>query len=219
MIVYTAIYGDYDRPKPTFKHPLIDEWRLYTDNENLNAPGWNIVKHVAIPGLNLSSRMQAKWQKCHLPMDNEKSLYIDGSITVNPKSGFIDIVDDQLEEFDFALYHNPERSTILEEAIFSEKLPKYSGMPLVKQATAYIENVPSLKEATLWAGGILARKRTVNIKLAGWFWFDECTKWSTQDQISLPYMLYKYEIRPVDLGNLYKNPYFTIDYAGHKNNL
>src|ERR1035438_3406880 len=77
MLVYTSIYGGYDSPKPPRPHSCVSEWRLYTDDESVNAPGWRIVVEARD---DIHSRMRAKWRKCVPPSDIDTSLYLDGSI-------------------------------------------------------------------------------------------------------------------------------------------
>lgn len=214
MLIYTSIYGDYDAPKHTIRHQFVSEWRLYTDNKHIKAPGWNIViedrSTIATP------RMQAKWRKCHPPNDAATSLYIDGSIAIR-KKGVIDEARKLLESTDWAMYRNPERDTVFAEATFSATKPKYKGMRLLEQAQYYSDTFPRYKHSTLWAAGILARRYIHTIIDASHAWYDECLKWTPQDQISLPVILLRYNIEPATMsGDLYENPNFTIDYNGHR---
>ena len=98
-------------------------------------------------------------------------------------------------------------------------MPKYAGMSLRAQVDAYLtEGMP---DNMLWAGGVIARRHDddgvmvhPNI-LLGLKWYHECRRWSPQDQISLPYVLWKLGIEPAIIpGNIYETPYMKHIWTG-----
>jgi hypothetical protein len=204
MIVYATIYGGYDVPKPPRPHPEISEWRLYTNNESIYAPGWNVIVE---PRHDTHPRMQAKWRKCHPPKDVATSLYLDGSVRLKSP----ELLENALLKLtcsDWAMYLHPSRSNICDEAAVSASMPKYKGLPVLEQAASY-GTVHGL-----WAGGILARRHTPLVLEAGDAWFAECARWTTQDQISLPVILERYGITPATLtagGGLWGNTCFSLE--------
>ena len=186
MIVYSCLYGAYDVPKPPVAHKAVTEWRLYTDDPTLVAPGWHVVVE---PRPGFSPRMAGKYRKCHPPEDWEWSLYLDASVRLH-SAALIDAAVGALSRgATWAMYRHPERSNIVDEADASVLLTKYDGQRLHEQVAAYLsEGVPD----GLWAAGIIARSRTLFVLQAGTEWFEECRLYSDQDQISLPVVLSRY---------------------------
>lgn len=216
MIVYSSIYGGYDRPKPPRPHPEVSEWRLYTDDPEIVAPGWNVVveprNELAHP------RMQAKYRKCHPPKlgPAATSLYLDGSIRLRDPS-LLDAAIEALTASDWAMYWHPERTNIVDELEASKHLRKYDGQRLDPQVTFYIDNYGRsmlLEYAGLWAAGILARRHTEKVLAASAGWWTECRTWTYQDQLSLPVVIAQSGIKPKPLtlgGGIYGNPHFAIE--------
>ena len=204
MIVYSSIYGDYDVPKQTVSYPGISEWRLYTDNSDINAPGWNVV----IEPRDGSARMAAKFRKCHPPADTDQTLYLDGTVLVRNRA-LLDAATYALKTTDWAMYPHPERCNIRDEAEFSIPWYKYANQPLRQQVEHYLKEQ---RVDGLWAGGIIARRHTTRVLAASSTWFKECLRWSTQDQLSLPYVLAKHKIKVTPLTGGWREHFTLIDH-------
>lgn len=72
-------------------------------------------------------------------------------------------------------------------------MPKYNELSLKKQVKKY-KDLGYPPNNGLWAGGILMRRHTESIKNLGTEWFFENTYFSVQDQVSLPFLLWKLKI-------------------------
>jgi hypothetical protein len=202
LLVYTGIYGGYDVPKP-IPDGLSDRyvWRLYcdTDNEAI-LPGWTRIVESRVG----SPRMQAKFRKCHPPEDAKISLWIDGTVQLH-SGKLIEMAVEALGGADWAMFQHPERNNILEEAEFSVPWFKYASQPLREQVAHYLRQGPV---DGLWAGGLIARRHTPTVLAASTAWFEECVRWSDQDQLSLPFILAKYGIKVAPLVGWRKD--FTL---------
>jgi hypothetical protein len=211
VIVYTAIYGDYDNPKPPRPHPGVSEWRLYTDKLGLYAPGWRVI--VEPRSLGLHPRMRAKWRKCYPPGDAGVSLYLDGSIRLWDQA-LVGHVYEALEHADWCCYPHPERTTVEQEVEASLPMAKYQGLAEKMKAQAAFYSAQSRVAPGLWAAGILGRRREPAVLAAGAAWYAECERWTYQDQISLPYVLATHGLvpRPLTLGGgLWNNQHFVVE--------
>jgi glycosyltransferase involved in cell wall biosynthesis len=206
MLVYTSICGGYDTVKSVPDGGGGYEWRLYSDSDK-GGGGWNLVPsgvQAATP------RMQAKWHKCHPPEDVKVSLWIDGSVEIHSVA-LIEAALAALEHSDWAMFRHADRGSILEEAEYSLTSLKYIGKPLREQVEHYMKNEPV--SPGLWGGGVIARRHTPKVLAASAAWYEECVRWSDQDQISLPMILAKYDIAVGELtagGNLSHNSLFTV---------
>jgi O-antigen biosynthesis protein len=214
MLVYASIYGGYDAPKPPIPHPAIAEWRLYTDSADIDAPGW----HVIVEPREGSPRMAAKFRKCHPPDDVDRSLYLDGSIRLRSPELVLAAARALDLGGEWAMYAHPDRSNILAEADASARMAKYAKERVRQQAAHYLSDRPWTKSLPLWAAGILARQHTRRVITASAAWFEECVRWTPQDQISLPVVLDRHSITPTALtagGSLWTNTLFAVELAGH----
>jgi hypothetical protein len=113
-----------------------------------------------------------------------------------------------------ALCRHPDRDNIYDEAAASQSLAKYEGQPLLRQVETYgSEGLPN--SHTLWAGGVIVRDLSRReIRRLGRWWMRETLRWTHQDQLSLPYVLWRLDIAPAALPfHLWDNDVFTRDIA------
>lgn len=204
MIVYTAIYGDYDNLRPHLEIPGVD-WICYTDNEDLldDPRGWDVRLHRT---RYRHPRLAAKWWKCHPPTDG-KAIWTDASITW-VDAGYLLNIEEQLDNFDVALLPHIRRQCIYDEAFESWPLPKYVGQPIGAQIDFY-RNYPWPPMAGLYQGGIIGWAGNVRARQIGAAWFAHNWIFSYQDQISLPVILDQYDASVCWLGGgFWENPAF-----------
>lgn len=206
LYFYTAVYGDHI--------PLLEfdtkgfEFRCYTDRK-IESRTWKIEQRPPVPG---GPRMAAKWWKMFPPevASGDISIWIDASITVTDVHEMVRVCKAALKGHDVALFKHPERTNIFDEAVASLQMPnKYYGLPLIAQVEAYREEgLPH--DSGLWAGGVIARKHSLKRVNFENDWWAENEKWSYQDQLSLPYVLWKHDVKPgVIPGSVYKTAFHT----------
>jgi hypothetical protein len=88
--------------------------------------------------------------------------------------------------------------------------PKYKDYPMREQVQAYVDD--GMPEAWgLFACGVIGWRFTDEAKRFGNLWLDEVYRWTIQDQISLPYLLWR-EGMPFGLwqAQQYQNEFFRI---------
>jgi hypothetical protein len=212
MIVYTSIYGGYDRLWPHADHRLVSRWICYTDNPGLQTPGWETIVE---PPRYAHPCLAAKWRKCHPPEcdDDGKSLWVDGSIHVdNP--GYVEVIDDLLDIAPMCFVPHPDRSDIRSEAHASKVIAphKYHQFDLRAQVDLYDARKGPTKG--LWASTTFGRVHKPAVLQMGAAWMAHCELLSYQDQLSLPVLLDDYDIEPAAIpGGLLRNPLFR--WRGH----
>lgn len=181
-IVYTAIYGNYDNLKD--QPDIGARYICYTDNPNLKSDIWEIRYDPIYP--HLHPRLRAKFRKLICPFDT-LSLFIDGSIHI-VDTGIIDELCTFLKNGWAAYIHPSGRTCITTELQESLPMEKYQGLPLQAQVDYYFsQGFP--KNYGLWACGIMLRDG--KFEDFGSKWMLENLAWSYQDQISLPYVIWK----------------------------
>jgi len=201
-IVYTCIYGNYDNLKP--QPDIGADYICFTDNPNLKSETWD-VRYEPIYQ-HLHPRLRAKFHKLICPFDT-LSLYIDGNIEIVDPNIF-----DELSNFlhnGWATYIHPSgRDCIKSELTESLAFEKYDGQPMREQVDYYFEKgMP--EHYGLWACGIMLRDG--KFEDFGSKWMLENLAFSYQDQISLPYLVWK-EKFPLDTIRL--NQYACFDDPG-----
>lgn len=189
VAVVSGIFGNYDQPKQQPEVEGVDQWVMVTDDPSLEAPGWQIVR-VCQLAKGMHPRLAAKLPKFMpwLFTQLDSSIWLDGSATISNPDGFVDWA---LGDAPLSLYIHPERDNNRDEAEVSLHHAKYSGLPVREQVVSYGQ------VAGLWASGFIARQHNnEKVRELGWRWFEECSKWTYQDQLSLPYLLNKLGIKP-----------------------
>jgi hypothetical protein len=212
VAIFTAIYGAHDQPKPVLAMPGVD-WHLWTDRPT-RANGWN--EHV-FAGRFSHPRMSAKWIKMNpelLLPDYDLTVWIDASIgIVDP--AFVALFEPGGAPDGFSLFPHPDRDNIYDECAASEPMPKYAGEPMREQCEHYRSGgLPP--DHGLWATGVMIRNnRSERLRAMNLDWMNENLRWSYQDQLSLPWVLWKHGIVPVPIPyNLWTCPLIVRTWAG-----
>lgn len=213
VIVYTAIYGGYD-----FLHTPIDipgvEWRCYTDDPALTAPGWTTVVE---PGRYAHPRVSAKWRKCHPPLDAERSLWVDGCVQITAPEFVTQFAELVTPETPMALWRHPQRERISDEARYSAGMRKYECLPLDEQVASYLKRRPDADDLGLYASTIIGRIHTPEVLQMGAAWLQHCDLLTYQDQLSLPVMLADYGVKVATIpGSLLANSGFVWCWGDHR---
>lgn len=177
-IVYSAIYGDYDKPiNQCIKQKPI----LFSDKRH--KCNWSV---KVVKKRESSDRMRAKYYKCnpHKELKCDVSIYIDGSGTI--KTGkFVERCLELLGDADIAAFVHHERDCIYKEAEFCHMFEKYIGVDIMGQVEQYRkEGWP--EDAGLWACGLLIRRHNPRVKKFNELWWRHIRRYTYQDQLSFP---------------------------------
>jgi len=190
VALVTAVYGGYDRLRPLPDGHGFDVAVCVTDDPDLTVDGWSmrLVPSREIPIL------AAKRPKM-LPFD-----FVDTDVAVWLDAN-AEVVDPTFREFclatdgDVVAWTHPEgRTCLFQEVAYCAHWPRYAPFPMVEQAAAYrAEGMP--ERFGLFACGTLVWRRTDAAVAFGRAWLEEQYRWSIQDQVSFPYLLWRTGIR------------------------
>jgi len=197
---YTANYGGRDRAWPQVEQSIPVEWVYFTDIDEVAPAPWTTIQQF--PNPELHRNLAAKWYKTH-PFgvgewddDARYAIWIDASMEVtNPRFAAEAIAS--LEERPVAAWAHPRRDCIYEEAkaalTYESVDDRYADQPVLEQVASYrAEGHP--EHGGLYACGTIVWTRDA-IPL-GEAWWDECVRWSMQDQLSFPVVARRLGIRP-----------------------
>ena len=213
-VVYTAIEGNYDNLRaPAF----IDDGLSYvcfTDNKNLKSDVWDI-RYVTTPKDKNYALDIRKFKTCPQDyfFDCTVTIWVDASFTI--KNDLREYVKKYSKNSPILLFPHPERKCIYQECGELISILKEDPVRLISQAADYIENGYP-KDYGLYAGGMIVRDmHNEKLRLCMRDWWNEVSTRSLRDQQSLPYVLWKNNIRP-DICDLDINDNFYLHNNAHK---
>lgn len=212
-LVYTAVFGDYDRVYPPVRPTPGLDHVIVTDNRDLRVPGWQTrwvdPADFATPALanrHFKMRVHQAWP------GYDASLYVDGNIRLLGQT------PDLFGRFaasgaTLRLYRHPQRTSVHEEVercIFRGQVPD-PGLARAELATyrgAGFADDQGLVEATI----LLRNHRAPDLAPAMDLWWELYAHHQTRDQISLPFVLWKTGVSRDYHGGSFRdpNPYFAM---------
>ncbi len=145
------------------------------------------------------------------------TIWIDGSIQVKSPL-FIEELISNISKYGIAMFVHPDRDCIYEELLASLPMKKYKNRPLQEQIDSYKKQEYPIKNGLMAAGVIVRKTDTKRLKKIDEDWWQENIIWTYQDQLSLPYVLWKnkYWYDEIKL-NLWNNHLF--DWINHHSDL
>lgn len=215
VCVYSCIASSYDEPLSVDLHsPCVTSYVLFTDDDDVDVARWN-VRGLASPASVTRPCLVNRYHKFfpHRVLDDvDISIYIDGNIQI------ISDITPLIENFissgaKLGIFSHPQRDNIIEEYSACSALNKFGkgeGGLAVKQIEKYARDGYKL-DSKLFVATVLLRKHddTEDLDRAMELWWKEINTFSSRDQLSLPYVLWKTglpcQVYEIDIFN---NPYF-----------
>jgi len=198
LVVYSALFGDYDDlfvPAPQQAESC--DFVLFTDKPEIPAP-W---RRGAVCYAAADRFKQNRFYKLlphRLFPDYEWSLYLDGNIDfrIDP----IEFLDRQRRVgSDFYVFRHPRRTNILEELAACIEMKKDDAELMVRQVAEYYERGFRHSFALTENNVILRRHNDPAIVALGEAWWEEVRSKSRRDQLSLAYAVEKTAYRGIAL--------------------
>ncbi len=205
-VAYSVLFGNYDRPP---KLPARSGLKcfLFTDRPDLAPKPW---QPVLVDSSRFGPRRTGRYFKClghRLFSEAHQSIYFDASFT------FLKPLPNLLERYSdaqFTLFQHGERNDINAEAEACIRQGKDDRDVIDAQVERYrAEGLPS--PSSCYSTGVLLRDFTDPLVIAvNEAWCAEILAWSTRDQISLPFVLWRLGLKPdVIEGDVFYNRYLV----------
>ena len=226
IAVITANYGNYDTIKEVnIMNKEYFDWFLFTDID-IDIDIQNKTYIVIHYPLNFEyahnndfNRLNAKYIKCQaLNIDILKKyeyiIWTDSSLQIknnNLVRDILNILDNNNDKHknknknksDLYFYHHYRRNNIMDEYKISKPLSKYHNHKMEEQIKKY--RYESFLDNYLYECGIfIIKNNEKNIKIMN-DWWEENITYSYQDQLSLPYVLWKNNAKPFLLNEKSKD--------------
>jgi SAM-dependent methyltransferase len=173
----------------------------------------------------ISPRLQSKLPKmCGFEWFKDADLigWLDCAYTVTTP-GLAAWLIEQLGDADICLMRHPDRTGVSEEIAFMAQrmqqgddylISRYAGEPMAEQVQSYLSD-PGFHDGWLAAAGCFVYRNTPTVRAAMKDWLIECIRWSSQDQLSLPYVLQRHGIEPRWMdASIWQSPHLRYD--GHR---
>jgi len=204
-ILYSAIFGRYDCPKPLPPDLDVPAIMFTEDSETAKIAakgGWEVI--IVEPKTHLSTMMNHKWYKLHpheaLP-SADITMWIDGSMTLL-YSDYGQRCLDALGNDHWAMTPHPSRRCIYDEAAYSATLTwRYDADAIRAQAEYYRSVIGHPTQAGLIATGANVRRNVSQVNALCEHWWYENVHRSHQDQLSLPVLLLLTETEAAQWGH------------------
>ncbi len=209
LVVYTALFGDYDDLiDPTKKFEGCD-FICFTD-QDIKSNIWKVIK---VENGDLPINMMNRKYKIlpHYFLKNyEYSLYVDANILIrgNP----LVLAKQYLDKSDIAISKHPERTCVYDEAMHCVIKKKSNFFQTLNQMMFYQQqNYPV--DNGLTENNIIFRKHNKKgIEILMEAWWNELNTWTQRDQLSLGYIAnsQKINILIINENAWNKNIYFAF---------
>ena len=205
-VVYSAVFGDYDKitaPEQTHENTDYILFTDCTDIESIPKP-WRAIHVDWFDTIDIKffHRRAARHFKAlpHMYMPQHVvSVWMDMThdVIVNPH-----VIEDKfLSNSDIALFKHEFRDCVFAEgaAVLSFKMAHY---PRVMSQLEFYKLARYPLRNGLWETPGMVRRNTNKIAKANTMWWEMMCRFSSRDQISLPFVLDKYNIKPCVLPGM-----------------
>lgn len=215
MVVYTAIRDGYD----DLKEPLVINEKFkyicFTNNKMIKSDIWEIRNpedYMDITEDNLWDKKLKVLPHRFLP-EYETSIWLDASMQIVGE--LCQYMDRYQKYSDLLFIPHYERECIYEEAAACIILGKGNKQNIIRQINYYFEEKYPFDNG-LVCGGFMIRNHNIGyVKKVMEDWWKQICIFSTRDQISLPYVLWKNQC-VVDVSKEYCNDNDWIKVYAHK---
>jgi len=217
--IYTAIYGDYDVPQHQVVQTVDADMLLFTDTEfGRVINNWHVVNKDVDED---TPRMKAKWWKVqphHAQVlgNYDFTIYMDGHVKIK-RPAFAQWAVDLVKDGGMAVFKHPDRDCVWDEYQACIDQGKFTDGDPPEKYLNHLERLEYPKHNGLYAGTVIIRNmQDPRVKEFGELWWDAIKRWSYRDQLTLPYVLWKMDMKPVIINqSLWDNQF--IQYQKHAN--
>lgn len=200
IVVYTCVTNGYDHVGEHKFADDVDYW-YFTDREMSFGPESNFVPvmlNEAWVPTNLDPRRRAKYPKCwpwfsNILKEYDYAIWIDGSMQILDAEFPHKILEHMTNGWVISPHFDGRDCAYGEATI---RPPKYANEPLDEQVEHY-KKKGFPEHQGLYECGVMARDmKNPKVEEVGRRWLRENLEWSYQDQVSLPYVLWKTGFKP-----------------------
>lgn len=188
VVIYTVISNDYDNIKPVVLKSI--PHYLFTDNPNINAPGWNVIEIEKTEDQRLQRKIKILG---HPVLDKyDVTVYVDGTMTI--KNTMLNLL--RTFKKGMIIGKHESRNCVYAEGLAVKEAKKAPTEVVNKQIADYYENDFPINFG-MWSAGLLIRDKSTKEMCE--IWYSKLEQHSHRDQLSLPWALWKTGIKPLEV--------------------
>ena len=211
VLLYTAVFGGYDRIQPVSLASSDVDVIAFTDKATEVPKGWEKVLVDRVDDFSdrkMNRMLKMVPEQLHYTGDYDALIYLDGSM--NPRPNLVPAIVEMLQKREAVMLKHPERERVDQEIEACVKLGKLS-----KQDADRIGPMVLRNNGPLLAGGFFARLQENGL---GKVWWSLCVSLDCwRDQLTLPRAVWfwddkKRKLRTLNI-NVWKSPYWK--FRGH----
>lgn len=212
IAIYTCITGNYDQVYEPMFVPDNCDFFVITDQEIPKESYWKKIDTGSYVEQYLNEKQKTnpitvsrffKMFPFEVFKDYRYSIYIDANFEIY--TDLTEYVHKINSQYGLGFFQHEDRDCVYDEARRCVELGKDSSENLAK-CVEYLRKQGMPYNYGLLAGGFIVRDhsntRVISLMQA---WWDAYNQLSCRDQISLPFILYKNNIRPVEVGTMGKS--------------
>ena len=208
IVIYTAIFGGSDTIVDPIEVNKECDYVCFTDS-NIKSSVYTIVR---LDNFFETSRMDSKLFKIlpnYILSNYDISIWIDGSVVI--KKDPIEYFKKQLIISSILTFKHSLRDCLYEEAAIC-RISGLDSKEKIDDQINYYKNENFPVKAGLFEAGVLARlnndAQVLNMNVE---WWNQIRRFSSRDQISLPYVLNTIGLVPGLIpGTVYENEFFEV---------
>ena len=207
ICILQANLGDFDKPQDPVEQSVPFDFHRWTDK---NFP----------PIMGLTPRMQYRIPKTHgwqMKPGYDIYMWLDGGVSLQ-REDCLQWYLDELGDCDMAFFKHPNRRNIRQEVAHIEEHLKL-GKPYI--SARYVNGLhreqldaihqTDYKDRSLFASTMFIYKNTPKVQRMLKDWWYEGTRYFTCDQVVLPFLFYKHDIRIKTLSEpIFKTGYMSL---------
>jgi hypothetical protein len=188
LLVYTCVFGGYDRVFPPAEVEPDTDYVLLTDDPTLAVEGW---RTVVVEPCGVRGNRRYKMLGHRNLGEYAASVYVDGNIRV--LGAMRDFVARFLDTgMALGLYRHPLRASVREEVAACLRANKVEdGARMTRELDEYLADGFPDDGVLVESGIVLKRHGHPALEPAMDLWWQLFERHRTRDQISLPYVLWK----------------------------
>jgi len=209
-IVYTAIAGGYDTLKCAPESWLNEVGFVAFLNAPQPSAGWemrSLYQRFSDPCRN--AKIHKVLSHRYFP-DAEYSLWVDGSVTIEPTRTFTALIGEYLGSCDLAVFRHRFRRCIYQEGAWCLANRMDSSSKIRRQMQRYYDEQYPLNNGLAHCL-LLFRRHTNKIKRFNELWYHEIKNHSRRDQLSFNYAAHQLGVKIHYLpGSISDNPHFKL---------
>lgn len=187
-IMYTAICGDYPYKRKDIK--------CFGCENIFQRPVMEAKRYKVLP---------------HQFFQNQYRIWIDANITYKESNDYA--IARFLNGKDLAIFKHPYRNTVWQEFETLQKDKRFKDKWLqknLKEQMAFYKSQGLPDNTPLWECNFMISRNTESINRVFDAWWAEICRWQWRDQVSLPYVLWKYKVNmnTIEEGNIRNHKLF-----------